>query len=350
MDHEQKAKLFRADEATAWALFSRANAVRMAAVADGGVPLLRTLHGVVVDDRLCFHAADRGEKLALLDRPAIASCEQIVAEIPSYWLHPEHACPATTYYLSALVEGRVERVLDRAQKARVLEKLMERFQPEGGYLPITAADSHYAKVLDTLLVAELVPTRVSAKRKLGQHRTVAQIERVLAGLWQRGTADDLRAIRMIREAHPGRPDPVFLRGPHGSELCVAPDEADAVQVASLLEGQYWTTPFSAACLAAAQRGSPAWIVARDPATRAVIASARAVGDGARYAYVMDVVVHPARRRQGFGRALMTLLLDHPALRRAARIGLRTRDAQAMYRPFGFVPVHPQGEELGLNRG
>ena len=349
MDHEQKAKLFRADESTAWALFERASAVRIAAVTESGAPILRTLHGVVVDGRLCFHAADRGEKLGLLERPAIASCEEIVAEIPSYWLHPEHACPATTYYLSALVEGRVERIVERAQKARVLAKLMERFQPEGGYLPITAADPHYAKVLDTLLVAQLVPSRVSAKRKLGQHRTVAQIERVLAGLWQRGGPGDLRAVRLIRAFHPGRPDPAFLRGPHGSELCVAPDESDALQVASLLAGQYWTGPFSQSCLAAAQRGSTAWIVARDAATRAVVGSARAVSDGARYAYVMDVVVHPARRGQGLGRALMKLLLDHPAVRGAARIGLRTRDAQELYRQLGFAPTQPLGEELALAR-
>ena len=91
-------------------------------------------------------------------------------------------------------------------------------------VPIAADAPRYAKMLDALLVAELVPERIACKHKLGQHRPVAQIERVLAGLWKRGEPGDLRALRQVREAHPARPVPAFLRGPEGSVLCAAPDE------------------------------------------------------------------------------------------------------------------------------
>jgi ribosomal protein S18 acetylase RimI-like enzyme len=248
-----------------------------------------------------------------------------------------------------MLEGRVVRVNEPSRKARILSALMARFQPEGGYAPITPEDKRYTKVLEELLVAELVPARVSAKRKLGQHRSRAQIERVLEGLWRRGAPCDLRAMRLIREAHPERPLPALLRGPHDSVLCAAPDAQDAQQVAQLLEGHYWTQGMTRERLARAQLGSPAWVVARD-GSGAVVASARAISDGARLGWVMDVVVRPELRGRGFGTALMRLLLDHPALRDLAVVGLRTRDAQRLYESLGFRAAESAETQMKLVRG
>jgi GNAT superfamily N-acetyltransferase/nitroimidazol reductase NimA-like FMN-containing flavoprotein (pyridoxamine 5'-phosphate oxidase superfamily) len=346
---ERKARLSRAEPARAWELFRRAPAVRFASFTADQRPILRTLNAVELDGRLCFHAGDHGEKLGLLGRPALASYDEVVADIPSYWIHPELACPASTYYLSAIAEGTVERVHDLAHKARILNALMQRFQPEGGYAPLSAEDKRYTKVLEQLLVAELQPIRISAKHKLGQHRTVAQIERVLEGLWARGKQGDLRAIRLIRDAHPASPSPAFLRGPSGSELCVAPDERDAREVAALLAGQYWTELFTAECMAQAQLGSTAWVLAREPSTRAVIGSARAVTDRARFGYVLDVIVRPDQRGRGFGAALTRLLLAHPALRGLKSIALRTRDAHRLYRTFGFEQSRADPMSMVLTR-
>lgn len=346
-EYSQKQALFTRDERDAWALFARAPSIRFAAADDAGRPVLRTLSAAVLDGTLCFHGTDHGEKLGLLGRDVVASCDEVVAQIPSYWIHPELACPASTYYQSAMLEGQVVRIEDPAHKARALMAIMAHFQPEGGYAEIRADDKRYRKVLDTLLVAQLVPSRVSAKRKLGQHRPRAQIERVLAGLWKRGGPGDLQALRMIHEAHPERPLPDFLRGPDDSVLCVAPDANDARVVAALLAGQYWTQTFTPTQLADAQTGSTAWVVARDAATGEVVASARAVSDRARFGYVLDVIVRPDLRGRGFGRALLQLLLQHPALRELCTIGLRTRDAQSLYRDFGFVEPQPRGTEMVL---
>ena len=52
-------------------------------------------------------------------------------EIPSWFVDPERACPATTYYESAMARGRLVAVDHPDDKARVLSTLMGRFQPEG---------------------------------------------------------------------------------------------------------------------------------------------------------------------------------------------------------------------------
>lgn len=342
-------KAYRASEAEGLRLFASAPSMRIASVDDHGMPLLRTVHGVVVDGHIAFHAGDHGGKLGLLDRPVVLSVEDIVTEIPSTFIDPVMACPATTYFLSATAHGTLRRVTDRERKARVLRALMERFQPEGGYAPITSSCPHYARELDALLVAEVLPERVTAKHKLGQNRSGEVMKGVLEKLFERGLPEDLRAIRLVREAHPERPLPDFLRGPNTSLLCVSPDARDADAVVALLRGLYWTLDLSDETLRAAQLGSAAWVVARECEGGEVVASARAVSDGARFAYLLDVVVRPDLRGQGYGAAVVRLLLAHPRVRNTLRIGLRTRDAAGFYAPFGFGPRGEAEGELMLTR-
>ena len=72
------------------------------------------------------------------------------------------------------------------RKARVLQALMEKYQPEGRHAPITANNPLYKKVVAGLLVAEIRLDRVASKVKLGQNRTPADRVRVLEHLWRRG--------------------------------------------------------------------------------------------------------------------------------------------------------------------
>jgi len=63
--------------------------------------------------------------------------------------------------------------------------------------------------------------------------------------------------------------------------------------------------------------------------------ARVVTDSTTYAYLCDVIVDEANRGKGVGKALIAAVMAHPELRDVRRMGLVTRDAQALYQPFGF---------------
>jgi GNAT superfamily N-acetyltransferase len=63
--------------------------------------------------------------------------------------------------------------------------------------------------------------------------------------------------------------------------------------------------------------------------------ARAITDRATYAYLADVFVLPSHRGRGLGRWLMECVMAHPDLQGLRRFSLVTRDAHALYRPFGF---------------
>jgi GNAT superfamily N-acetyltransferase len=63
--------------------------------------------------------------------------------------------------------------------------------------------------------------------------------------------------------------------------------------------------------------------------------ARVVSDFTSFAWLTDVFVLAAYRRQGFGRALVAAVLGHPELQGLRRWLLATHDAQPFYRSLGF---------------
>jgi ribosomal protein S18 acetylase RimI-like enzyme len=271
------------------------------------------------------------------------SAEEIIAPIPSFFIDPERACPATTYYLSVQAHGRLEAVDDDELKARILQALMAKYQPEGGHVPITADHPLYRKAVAGVLVARVAIERIDGKAKLGQNRSRSELVRVLELLWQRGLPGDVRAIELVRAANA-----LPLAGPAGTTLHVWLEDAE--EPSSLLRGAYWLDGVPDREIACAHRNASAWVGARDGDGR-LVATARALADGARYAWIYDVAVAPAWRGRGLGHELLGLLLDHPALRGARKVLLRTRDAQHFYARHGFTeePSSPHPEMVLTRR-
>ena len=75
-----------------------------------------------------------------------------------------------------------------------------------------------------------------------------------------------------------------------------------------------------------------------PGDRTLAAFARVVSDHATMYWLSDVVVDEAYRRQGLGAALVGYIVSLPAYA-GLRGVLITRDAQGLYRPFGFEVVN-----------
>lgn len=121
----------------------------------------------------------------------------------------------------------------------------------------------------------------------------------------------------------------------GLQLNTEPRVEDATAAAQLLAGTYWNDVFDVQRIAAAHVGSSAWVVAYDARGR-LVATARAISDGAKHAWVYDVFVVEELRGTGVGATLMRALLEHPRVRGCAMVHLGTRDAQRFYEQLGFV--------------
>ena len=328
----RKDKAWTAVEALA--LLKRAPVLHLAGSLPDGAPVLRPLHGAWVGDRLFFHGARQGEKTGLLGRPVALAAHEIIAEIPSYASDPVRACPATTFFFSASARGVLVEVEEAGLRARALQALMERFQPEGGYHAITEGDPLYARAIASLSVLEVSELVVEGKASYGQNKAPEARGPVLEALWRRGAPGDAAAIDLIGDLAPPDPWPAFLEAPGGGRLRLALDARHVEGAVALLEDTYWNVGVPPSRIAAAQLQSPVWVgVERQGA---LVATARATTDGVKRAYLADVAVHEALRGQGLGRALIRALLDHPGLRGCAMVELHTRTAARFYEDLGFV--------------
>jgi GNAT superfamily N-acetyltransferase len=118
-------------------------------------------------------------------------------------------------------------------------------------------------------------------------------------------------------------------------LIEAPTEADIDVLHPLLAGSYWSPGIPRETVARACNNSFCAIARNDGA---LIGFARLVTDRATFAWLCDVIVAPAHRGRGLGRALVSALRAHPDLQGLRRWLLATRDAHGVYVPLGFAPL------------
>jgi nitroimidazol reductase NimA-like FMN-containing flavoprotein (pyridoxamine 5'-phosphate oxidase superfamily) len=250
---------FLMTDAQALGFLREAEVLHLAFTRPDGSPVLRTLNAAVTDEWLLFHGAPSGEKAACIGRPAVAQAEQLVATIPSYFTDPEKACPATTFFRSVQVHGTLERIEDPHVKADALQRIMQRYQPEGGYVPISFDTPMYQNAVRGVLVLGIRIQDVTGKAKLGQNKKPHEVVGIMDQLWLRGAGGDARAIALMFEYHPESVRPARFLGPNGTFLWPTLSEADVEAAVDLLENQYWTQGVPRDVLAKAQLGASAWV-------------------------------------------------------------------------------------------
>jgi hypothetical protein len=176
----------------------------LALVTPQGTPLQVPLNFVRVDSQLYFHGSPVGEKITTLRQNSAASFLVVDphALLPSTFFDPENACPATQFFKSVLVKGRVRLVEDLGEKARALQALMTKLQPEGGYEPIAAASPRYQAALRGDAVIALSMDSLTGKFKLGQNLSQALADRIMEKLEARNGHQDRRTANAMEQYRP----------------------------------------------------------------------------------------------------------------------------------------------------
>lgn len=123
--------------------------------------------------------------------------------------------------------------------------------------------------------------------------------------------------------------------PSGVRIAAGLDEDGIRAAAALVADEYWNVGVPRERIERAMRASTVIVGAFDRTGR-LVATARALSDGTRAAWVGDVCVARDWRGRGLGLAVVRTLLDHRLVRDADRVRLNTRDAMALYARLGFV--------------
>ena len=168
---------------------------------DEDEPYAVPLNFVWHDETICFHGSKEGRKMEVIAKNPKASFSVVkpLSVLPSYFSNTRSACPASQLYMSVHLVGRIEIVDDVAKKADVLNALMQKLQPEGGYEPLEASHPMYKKALENIGICRLHPTSLSCKLKAGQNLNEERKALLIEKLSERGTPLDLLSVRWIQQ-------------------------------------------------------------------------------------------------------------------------------------------------------
>jgi ribosomal protein S18 acetylase RimI-like enzyme len=136
---------------------------------------------------------------------------------------------------------------------------------------------------------------------------------------------------------PGDPEFVVTSDPSAVDL-------DAVH--DYLRASYWSADIPRDTLARAIANSIPFSVLHGARQ---VGFARVVTDRATFAYLSDVYILEAYRGRGLARRLMDAIMAHPDLQGLRRFSLTTRDADGLYRRYGFVDLANPDRHLEIYR-
>ncbi|OGK84895.1 MAG: hypothetical protein A2X53_22150 [Candidatus Rokubacteria bacterium GWA2_70_23] len=180
---------------------------RLVTVGEDSTPHLGLYNFVYDGAALELHLVRADEQVAdLRAQPrCLFEVDEVLAVIPSHWVHPEYAGSATAYHRTVIFqcEGRVAE--DPGEVLAQQVRLLAKHQPEGGYRPLGVEDPLYRGALGQLAAVRLQVTAVRPKFKLAQNRPVETRRKIIALLRQRGRPADARAADALQwtiDRHP----------------------------------------------------------------------------------------------------------------------------------------------------
>jgi predicted FMN-binding regulatory protein PaiB len=173
---------------------------RLITVGDESTPHVGLYPFVYDGKTIDLHLVRSDEQIQDLKvRPhCVLEVDEILAVIPSYWVSREYGGAATAYHRTVIFECQARIVEVPAAVAAQQQRLLGRYQPEGGYRPLDPESPLYRSAMAQLAAVTLEINRWRAKFKLGQNRPAEARRQVIAELRKRGRPNDGRAADALQ--------------------------------------------------------------------------------------------------------------------------------------------------------
>jgi nitroimidazol reductase NimA-like FMN-containing flavoprotein (pyridoxamine 5'-phosphate oxidase superfamily) len=147
------------DGETIAALLEKSLVGRIATINRKGIPVIKPVNFFYWNGKVYIHSSLKGEKVKDIRRGSPICFE--VDEPIAYVTAKESACSANCYFRSIIIKGKAGLVRQGTRKLEILERLMEKYQPERGYGKIPE------EVLRKTAIIEIVVKEMTAKERLG---------------------------------------------------------------------------------------------------------------------------------------------------------------------------------------
>lgn len=169
---------------------------RIATIDKNGFPFVAPMNFLFYNDMVYIHGFPRGEKYDNIKLNAKCGFEvdRELAFLPSYFFDPPTDASLTdTLYVSIIVKGHAEFVTDNDEKSLVLNKLIEKYQTEGGY---ESLNPQMATIRGVGLI-KIKPETITGKYKLGKYWDEKDKIRIATRIMERAVNNPKRVLELL---------------------------------------------------------------------------------------------------------------------------------------------------------
>lgn len=168
---------------------------RIASIDETGYPQIIPMNFVFLNDAIYLHTHTRGEKLDNIKRNDKVGFEvdRELEFLPSYFEDPKDASLADTMYISVVIKGSASIIEEKNEKALALNGLMKKYQPEGGYEPLTPE----MDVIDEVAIIKVTPDSIRGKYKIGQNLRKGERADLAKKIYERNTPSAIDTLKIM---------------------------------------------------------------------------------------------------------------------------------------------------------
>lgn len=168
---------------------------RIASIDETGYPQIIPMNFVFLNDAIYLHTHTRGEKLDNIKRNDKVGFEvdRELEFLPSYFEDPKDASLADTLYISVVIKGSASIIEEKNEKALALNGLMKKYQPEGGYEPLTPE----MDVIDEVAIIKVMPDSIRGKYKIGQNLRKGERADLAKKIFERNTPSAIDTLKIM---------------------------------------------------------------------------------------------------------------------------------------------------------
>jgi predicted FMN-binding regulatory protein PaiB len=173
---------------------------RFVTVSAEGQPHIGLYPFLFLGEAIEMHLHRNDEQLADLatHKRCTFEVDEVLGTIPSHWVHATNAMFATAYHRTVIFECEAEVSGDGEVLAAQQQRLMHRYQPDGGYKPVSTEHAMYRGPFAEIRALTLHVRARKVKWKLAQNRTREMRENLIANLRQRGRPTDASAADALQ--------------------------------------------------------------------------------------------------------------------------------------------------------
>jgi len=120
--------------------------LHFATLGEDGAPIVRPVNFLYQNGKIYIHSGPKSGKISQIRRDPRVCLEavEIFACVPA----KENPCTATYSYRSVILTGTARVIEGRSRKQIILRKMMEKYQPNGGYREVSIKDAEMVAIIE----------------------------------------------------------------------------------------------------------------------------------------------------------------------------------------------------------